>query len=210
MIVIVDYGMGNLRSVQNALEHINEWGVLTREPSTIRNARRLILPGVGAFGAAIDSLRRLGLVDAIRDYAQSGRPLLGICLGMQLLLTRSEEQGDFEGLDIIHGRVRRLFNLQACEAQIKLKIPHTGWNTVVPKCDSPLLRGIPNNARMYFVHSYYADPMSDAVGATTEYGISFCSVISKGNVFATQFHPEKSGSAGLKILANFAALETGE
>lgn len=194
--------MGNLRSVQKALERVGRAAELTQDPAEVRNAKRLILPGVGAFGAAMKNLERLGLIDAVRDYAHSGRPLLGICLGMQLLLTKSEEQGVFYGLDVIPGEVLRFPKPDAAG----LKVPHMGWNLLRKTYDCPLLAGVPDGASVYFVHSYYTDPPKDAVAARTDYGIEFCSVIGKDNIYATQFHPEKSGTVGLRILENFAAI----
>ena len=199
MIRIIDCGIGNLRSVQKALERIGHEAAFTNDPQEVREAERLILPGVGAFGPAIKSLEELGLVDAIRDFTRSGRPFLGICLGMQLLLSESEEQGNFKGLDLIPGKVTKFFNPE----DFGLKIPHMGWNSLRKAQDCPLFDGIPDDAKVYFVHSYYVNPSKDAVAATTDYGIEFCSAIWKDNIFATQFHPEKSGAVGLRMLENF-------
>jgi len=211
VIRIVDYGMGNLRSVQKALERLGFQAMLTQDPADVSAADGLILPGVGAFGAAMANLERLGLVGAVRDFAASGRPFLGICLGMQLLLSHSEEQGVFRGLDIIKGRVVRFFQPEdAGAATANLKVPHMGWNSLHKMPDCPLLDGVPEAASVYFVHSYYAVPPDEAVAATTSYGIDFCSVIRKGNVFATQFHPEKSGAIGLRMLRNFACMTRGD
>ncbi|MBI2843373.1 MAG: imidazole glycerol phosphate synthase subunit HisH [Armatimonadetes bacterium] len=208
MIRIIDYGMGNLRSVQKALERLGFHAALTQNPHEILEADRLILPGVGAFGAAMVNLERLGLVEAIREFVRSGRPLLGICLGMQLLLSESQEQGLFRGLDIIPGRVVKFFKPEDLrEATSGLKVPHMGWNTLARTGDCPLLKGVPDQASVYFVHSYYPDPPREFVAATTDYGIDFCSVIWKDNIYATQFHPEKSGTVGLRMLENFAAIE---
>jgi glutamine amidotransferase len=202
--------MGNLRSVQKALERIGLQAELTQEPNEIREAERLILPGVGAFGAAMSNLERLGLVEPIKDFARSGKPFLGICLGMQLLLSESDEQGHFTGLDIIPGRVVRFFQPEDIgPATENLKVPHMGWNNLKKSSDCPLLEGISEGASVYFVHSFYVDPPKEAVATTTDYGISFCSMIWKDNVFATQFHPEKSGAIGLRMLENFAAIKTG-
>lgn len=208
MIRIVDYGMGNLRSVQKALELIGQEAVLTQDPDEIRNAEKLILPGVGAFGAAMANLERLDLVEPIREFARSGRPFLGICLGMQLLLSESVEQGNYKGLDIVPGRVVKFFlSEDVSPATENLKVPQMGWNTIQKTQDCPLLEGVPEGASVYFVHSYYCDPAEEAVAAKTEYGINFCSIIRMGNVYATQFHPEKSGAVGLKMLENFAAIK---
>jgi glutamine amidotransferase len=211
LIRIVDYEMGNLRSVQKALEHVGQEAALTQSPSEIREAEKLILPGVGAFGAAMANLQRLGLTGPIQDFARSGRPFLGVCLGMQLLLSESEEQGLHRGLDLIPGRVVRFFKPEDVgPATTGLKVPHMGWNSLLKVSDCPLLVGVPDGASVYFVHSYYADPPNDVVAATTDYGINFCSVLWHGSIFATQFHPEKSGAVGLRMLANFAALGSGE
>lgn len=211
MIRIVDYGMGNLRSVQKALERLGLEAALTQDPEDIRNADKLVLPGVGAFGAAMVNLERLGFIKPIREFARSGRPFLGICLGMQLLLSESDEQGVFKGLDLIPGRVVKFFKPEDMGPSTQgLKIPHMGWNTLVKVSDCPLLQGVPAGASVYFVHSYYPDPPEEFVAATTDYGIDFCSVIWKDNIFATQFHPEKSGAVGLRMLENFGALGTGD
>lgn len=205
MIAIVDYGMGNLRSVSKALEYLGRRPEVTRDPAVIARAERVILPGVGAFGAAMDNLRKFGLVEVIQDVASSGKPLLGICLGMQLLLDESAEKGQHSGLGIIPGRVIRFVkdisnNLDTHQ----LKIPHMGWNSIELRNPSPLLEQVADGSMVYFVHSYYACPPTDAVAATTSHGTDFCSVITRGNVFATQFHPEKSGAVGLQMLRNFA------
>ncbi|MEN6372276.1 MAG: imidazole glycerol phosphate synthase subunit HisH [Armatimonadota bacterium] len=202
MIRIVDYGMGNLRSVQKAFERVGHAAELTQDPDEIRSADRLVLPGVGAFGAAMKNLGRLELIDAVKDYAGSGKPFLGICLGMQLLLTQSEEQGVFDGLDIISGKVVKF----PPPDKSGLKVPHMGWNSLRKTGECPLLAGVPDGASVYFVHSYYIDPPKDAASAYTDYAVEFCSVIGKDNIYATQFHPEKSGAVGLRILENFAAI----
>jgi glutamine amidotransferase len=200
LIRIVDYGMGNLRSVQKALERVGCEATLTSKPEEIRDAEKLILPGVGAFGAAMSNLERLALTEPIREFALSGRPFLGICLGMQLLLTESDELGSYRGLYLIPGRVVKF-------PKTSLKVPHMGWNSLNKATTCPLLAGIPDGANVYFVHSYYVKPPLDTVAATTDYGVEFCSVIHKGSIFATQFHPEKSGAVGLRMLENFAAIE---
>lgn len=206
MIRIVDYGMGNLRSVQKALELLGAQVSFTRDPNEVAGAEKLILPGVGAFGAAMANLERLDLVQPLRDFAASGKPFLGICLGMQLLLEESEEQGIFKGLGIVPGRVVRFFqNQKPDDSTAGLKVPHMGWNTIsikAPNC--PLLAGISDGASFYFVHSFYPAPPKDWVAASTFYGEEFCSVIWKDNVFASQFHPEKSSAVGLRMLRNFA------
>jgi len=211
LIKIVDYGMGNLRSVQKALERLGYTAILTQNPDEIENADKLILPGVGAFGAAMTNLNQLGLVEPIHRFARSGKPFLGICLGMQLLLSESDEQGVFHGLDLIPGRVVKFSWPEDANPSIRsLKIPHMGWNQLQKRSDCPILEGVPDGASIYFVHSYYPAPPDDFIAATTEYGIHFCSVIWKDNIFATQFHPEKSGSIGLRMLQNFAETVKGE
>ncbi|MCE5229345.1 imidazole glycerol phosphate synthase subunit HisH [bacterium] len=199
MITIIDYGMGNLRSVAKALEHLGLASEITSDPERIAAAERLILPGVGAFGDAMAELGRRGLIAPIRAYAGSDRPLIGICLGMQLLFDDSEEAPGVAGLGLIPGRVRRF--------EPGLKVPHMGWNTVRQGRPSPLFAGVPDNDYFYFVHSYYVDPAPEAASCAaglTTYGIEFASVLTHGNVFATQFHPEKSQKRGLKMLENFA------
>jgi glutamine amidotransferase len=199
--------MGNLRSVQKALERIGHEAALTHNPQEVREAERLILPGVGAFGPSMANIEKLGLVDAIKDFARSEKPFLGICLGMQLLLSESEEQGSFKGLDLIPGKVVKFFKPEdVTPTTSSLKIPHMGWNSLHKAQDCPLFDGISDDAKVYFVHSYYVNPPNDAVAATTDYGIEFCSTIWKDNIFATQFHPEKSGAVGLKMLENFVKI----
>ncbi len=202
-IAILDYGVGNLRSVQKALEHVGGKDVvITSEPAVARSAYRVILPGVGAFEAAASRLRQSGLDDVVRETVASGKPLLGICVGMQLLLTRGFEMGEWDGLDIVPGDVVK-FDTPG------LKIPQIGWNSVVPRGESPLLRGIPPDMMFYFVHSYYCRVTEPScVAGETEYGITYCSVISNDNVHAAQFHPEKSGRAGLAFLRNFTELSS--
>lgn len=197
MIAIIDYDMGNLRSVQKAFEHLGHRAEITQAPEIIKAADRVILPGVGAFGAAMANLERLKLIDPVREAALSGKPFLGICLGMQLLLSESEEMGLFKGLDLVPGRVVR-FDIES-----NLKVPHMGWNALKIERSCKLLEGLEDGAQVYFVHSYYTAPASEFVAATSDYGKRFCAVIAKDNIFATQFHPEKSGSVGLSMLANF-------
>lgn len=198
MIAIIDYGMGNLRSIQKALEHFGCHAEITQDPRIIAAAERVVLPGVGAFGAAMANLERLNLVEPVKNAALSGKPFLGICLGMQLLLSESEEMGLFKGLDLVPGRVIR-FNINK-----NLKVPHMGWNALKVERPCKLMQGLEDGARVYFVHSYYPVPSTEFVAATSDYGTRFCAVIAKDNIFATQFHPEKSGSVGLRMLANFA------
>ncbi len=200
MIAVVDYGRGNLRSVQKALEQVGARAVVTRVPETIAGADKLVLPGVGAFADCMDNLKRLALVEPIMEFLSTGKPFLGICLGLQLLFTESEEFGVSRGLDVIPGRVVRFPQ--------GLKVPHMGWNTVeIWREDCPLLRGIEEGSYFYFVHSYYVVPFDLSVVATsTVYGVEYTSMIWKDNIFATQFHPEKSQRLGLKILENFTRL----
>jgi imidazole glycerol-phosphate synthase subunit HisH len=208
MIAIIDYGMGNLRSVQKALERLGYEARVTDSINDVLDAGHVILPGVGAFGAAMENLYKLNLVEPIRKVASSGRPFLGICLGMQLILSESEEQGTFTGLDIVPGKVLRFFQPEdQNEATSGLKVPHMGWNSLNLRNPGPLLRDTPEGAMVYFVHSYYASPTEDVAAATTGYGVDFCSVIWKDNVMATQFHPEKSGNIGLAMLKNFAEMK---
>lgn len=198
MIAVVNYDMGNLRSVQKALEKVGSETVITRDPAVIAGADGLVLPGVGAFGVCMDRLRAYSLVEPIREFVSGGKPFLGICLGLQLLFERSEEFGSREGLGILKGRVVRFAG--------GLKVPHMGWNDVKIIKDSPLTGGIPGGAYFYFVHSYYVEPAEDVAACVTEYGVPFVSAIWKGNIFATQFHPEKSQDAGLRMLENFSSL----
>lgn len=200
MISIVDYGMGNLRSVQKALEKLGAETELVTSAEQVASASKLVVPGVGAFGDAMKGLEERGLIGPLREYARSGRPLLGICLGMQILFEKSEEDPGVEGLGLIAGEVRR-FRVQ------DLKIPHMGWNSLRVENGSRLLAGLGEAPYVYFVHSYYVAPCEQVVGAArTEYGETFVSAVETGNVFGTQFHPEKSQQVGLKILTNFIEL----
>ena len=197
MTSIIDYRAGNLRSVRRALLHLGVPCRITDKPLEILSSERVIFPGVGAAGKAMETIRSLGLDEVIREVVASGAPFLGICLGAQIILEKSEE-GDTECLSIIPGRVRRF-------SGSNLKIPHMGWNTIEMTKRHPILDGIDEKAQFYFVHSYYAEPAGDDdVIATTEYGIGFASVVGRGNVVATQFHLEKSGRQGLSILENFS------
>jgi imidazole glycerol-phosphate synthase subunit HisH len=201
MITIIDYGMGNLRSVAKALDHLGIPNEITVDPASVAKATRVILPGVGAFGDAMGELARRGLVDAIKESAAKGRPFLGICLGMQVLMDSSEEAPGVAGLGIIPGTVRRF--------QTQLKVPHMGWNQVRQRTSAPLFREIPDGEHFYFVHSYYASPSAeqwDAVAGLTDYDGEFPSVLWRENVMATQFHPEKSQARGLQMLSNFARM----
>jgi len=200
MIAIVDYGMGNLRSVSKAFEAAGHQAVVTRDKRVINNASHVVLPGVGAFGDCMANLEKFELAEAIRSTIQSGKPFLGICLGLQLLFTESEEFGVHKGLGIIPGIVRR-FALDPT-----LKVPHMGWNQVNAERPCPLFEGIVDGSDWYFVHSYFVDPTDRAVAATTTtYGIPFVSAIWRENIVACQFHPEKSQSVGLRLVKNFGA-----
>ncbi|RMH08245.1 MAG: imidazole glycerol phosphate synthase subunit HisH [Nitrospirae bacterium] len=204
MIAIVDCEMGNLRSVQKAFEAVGYMAVITQDPSIIEQASHVVLPGVGAFGDYMAALHRLGLIAPLYRFIQSGKPFLGICLGLQVLFAHSEEFGIHPGLNILKGTVRRL--TPSSNTSQPLKIPHMGWNTIHAKTSCPLLAGIPSGAYMYFVHSYYVDPEDLSVICTeTTYGRPFVSSIWQENIFATQFHPEKSQAVGLQLLRNFGA-----
>lgn len=198
----MDYGVGNLRSVEKAFHFIGADAAVTSDAGEIKRADAVVLPGVGAFGDAMDSLRKAGMVDAVKEAAVSGKPFLGICLGMQLLFDYSEEGGQrSEGLGILRGSIEQL------PEDMGLKIPHMGWNSLRTKKDCPLFKGLPANPYVYFVHSYYLNNEdNDIVAATTDYGIEFTVAVNRGNLFATQFHPEKSGDMGIEMLRNFAAL----
>jgi glutamine amidotransferase len=201
MLAIIDYQMGNLRSVQKGFERVGAAAEIINEPEQIRAASKIVLPGVGAFGDAIAELRRRNLVEPICEAIQAGKPFLGICLGLQMLFDVGYEGGEFQGLGIIPGEVRRF------ELPVEYKIPHMGWNNAIQKRRSPLFKDVPDNEHFYFVHSYYVVPKdSNVIGTETDYGGAFCSSIWRDNLFATQFHPEKSQTRGLELLKNFAAL----
>jgi glutamine amidotransferase len=198
MIAIVDYGMGNLRSVQKALERTGRKAVVTRDIAQIQAARGVVLPGVGAFSACMENLAKFGLVEPIREVVRRKRPFLGICLGFQLLFSESEEFGKQRGLDLFSGKVKGFLPGK------NLKIPHMGWNRLEKKLDSPFLEGLASGAYVYFVHSFYVAPDDPSIVATTtDYGDAFVSSIATDTLFACQFHPEKSQELGLRILANF-------
>ncbi len=202
MIIIVDYGLGNLRSVANALEAIRVDCKISRDLREIKQASKIILPGVGAFGEGMENLRRFGLVEALsEEVIQNKKPFLGICLGMQLICQKSYEHGEFGGLGWINAEVV-LFPLEK-----KLPVPHVGWNDIDCKTDCPLFAGGRQPQTVYFVHSYYVLPQEDVMTAECEYGIKFCAALQKENIFATQFHPEKSQQEGLDILEKFANLD---
>ena len=196
MIAIIDYGAGNLRSVTNALVKLGYQPNVTSKPNDVLNAEAVIFPGVGAAAGVMNRLRESGLDDAIRQVIRRDRPFFAICIGMQVLLSVTEEDGGHDCLDIIPGSVRKLPQGQ--------KIPHIGWNQVTQKIKHPLYNGIPDEANFYFVHSYYPDPDNDTlVAGTSEYGITWGSALIKDNLVATQFHPEKSGEDGLRMYNNF-------
>jgi imidazole glycerol-phosphate synthase subunit HisH len=206
MITIIDYQMGNLRSVQKACEKVGVSAKITSDPHEIAAAEKLILPGVGGFGDAIAELHRRDLVEPIRDFASSGRPLLGICLGLQLLFETGYEGGTHRGIGLFAGDVVR-FDWRALGIETPLKVPHMGWNQVRKVAAAPILSDIDDLTYFYFVHSYYVRPADPSVVALRcEYGIDFCAMVWKDNIFATQFHPEKSQADGMKLLAGFAAL----
>ena len=203
MIAIIDYDAGNLTSVSRAVSYLGIESVITRDEAEIKAAERIIFPGVGAAGAAMGSLQRSGLDVLIKEELANGKPILGICLGSQIILTHSEEN-DTPCLGVIDGTVRAFAPDSQSENGQKLKIPHMGWNGINIEKSHPLLSGVGADDEFYFVHSYYPEPQnSDYVIATTDYGISFASIVGFNNLFATQFHLEKSGRPGLKILANF-------
>ena len=197
MLAVIDYGAGNLRSVMHALHHLNaEDIVLVQNPDQLVGADKIILPGVGAFGAGMQQLHQQQLVNPIKEAVSAGTPYLGICLGMQFLFETSDEMGTHEGLGILRGKVTRFPEFE------DLKVPHMGWNQLQATRDSALLKGIGDQGYAYFVHSYYA-PVHDSTMAQTDYILPFSAMIQKNNFYGCQFHPEKSGKAGEKILRNF-------
>jgi imidazole glycerol-phosphate synthase subunit HisH len=205
-IFIIDYGMGNLRSVQKAFEQVGCTAVVTADPTVVAKADRLVLPGVGAFRDCMRNLTDGGFVAPIHAHIAAGKPFLGICLGLQLLFTASEEFGEHAGLGVIPGKVVRFADHQQFAGET-LKVPHMGWNRITIRRPAPLYRGVADGSFVYFVHSYHVVPDDPAVIATTtDYGQPFCSSIWRDNVMATQFHPEKSQAVGLQMLKNFGAL----
>lgn len=202
MTAIIDYGAGNLMSVKKALDYIGAKSVITSDPAEIEAAESVILPGVGAFGDAMDSMRERGLDSAVKAAALSGKPFLGICLGLQLLFAESEETPGAKGLALINGKISEIPKANG------LKVPHIGWNSIEIRKSSRLFAGIPSGSYFYFVHSFYLNGADESdVAATAEYGIKIECAVERGNLFATQFHPEKSGAAGLQVLKNFIAAE---
>ena len=207
MIAIIDYGMGNLRSVQKAFERVGFEALVTSDPRQLLQADRVVLPGVGAFRDCIRNLEQGGFVEPILRVIAEGRPFLGICLGLQLLFSESTEFGLHKGLGVIPGRVVR-FPDGMTEAGEKLPVPHMGWNQISLRGDPSLFSGVADQSNVYFVHSYYVKPNDPAVvAATCSYGLSFCAAIRRDNLVATQFHPEKSQAVGLTMLKNFAEMK---
>ncbi|MCK9408148.1 MAG: imidazole glycerol phosphate synthase subunit HisH [Bacteriovoracaceae bacterium] len=198
MIGIVDYHLNNLRSVQKAFEKVGVQSFISDDPAELQSAEKLVLPGVGAFGQAMENIRALGLQPLLLDHAASGRPLLGICLGMQLLFSKSYELGAYDGLGIMRGSVKQFPDT--------VKVPHMGWNQIEKVKQSPLLKDVVENSFVYFVHSYFVVPDDDVTLTQTEYGFRFTSIVQDQNVFGIQFHPEKSQTTGLQLLKNFAGL----
>lgn len=195
MIAIVDYGMGNLRSVVNAFRRLGGDCLITNKKNDIERANAIVLPGVGAFGKCIENLTRLGILDFIKEMINANKRYLGICLGMQILFESSEEAPGINGMGILKGSVPRFRG--------DVKIPHMGWNNIEILKNSEIFDGIKNREHFYFVHSYYCEPAEDVIATRTDYGIGFASSVIKGNLFACQFHPEKSQHAGLKMIQNF-------
>ena len=201
MIAIIDYGMGNLRSVQKGFEKVGHEAIVTRDRDEVQKASKVVLPGVGAMEDAISELNRLGLTNSILQAIDSGKPFLGICLGLQLLFERSYENGEHAGLGVLKGEVVRF------ELPPEYSVPHMGWNEAIIRRRPPILEGIEEGTHFYFVHSYYVVPEDDEVIAVeADYDKPFCAMVWRDNLFATQFHPEKSQSQGLKVLKNFAEL----
>ena len=198
MIAIVDYGIGNLGSVTKGFRHVGAETVLTGDLETLRRADALVLPGDGAFGSTMDEVRRRGLVPLLKEAAEAGKPLLGICIGMQLLFEESEEHGRHEGLGLLPGRVRRFPE--------GLVVPHMGWNRLKPSGPHTLLDGVDEGSHVYFVHSYYCDAPRDVVIAYSDYGFDFPAIVGRGNILGSQFHPEKSQQVGLRMVGNFVRL----
>ncbi len=199
MIAIIDYGAGNLRSVAKAVAKLGYQAEITSESQKVLDADIVILPGVGAAGDTMESLRQLGMIETIKRVIVESRPFFGICLGLQVLLTKTEESGGYDCLDLTPGTVRLLPS--------DLKVPEMGWNQVRQQIEHPVFDGIEDESNFYFVHSYYVDPVDESIVAgVTEYGLDFCSMVIKDNMVATQFHPEKSGDVGLKMLSNFLGI----
>ena len=202
MVAIIDYGAGNLMSVKKALDHIGAESEITMDKEKIKAATHIILPGVGSFGDAMESMRSRGLVDTVKEAALSGKPFLGICLGLQLLFESSDESAGVRGLSLLNGKISSI------PKDMGLKVPHMGWNSVCVKQHDGIFKDIPDESYFYFVHSYYLNSADEAdVAATAEYGVEIECAVQRGNLCAVQFHPEKSGDIGLKLLKNFLSLE---
>lgn len=202
MIAIIDYGAGNLSSVKKALDYLGAESEITQDKDKILSASHVILPGVGSFGDAMQSMKDRGLVDVVKQAATSGKPFLGICLGLQLLFESSEESEGAEGLGLLKGKIVTI------PRDMGLKVPHIGWNSINLKQNDGIFKDIPENSYFYFVHSFYLkDADEDVVGATTNYGVEIECAVQKGKLCATQFHPEKSSAIGLKLLENFINME---
>jgi glutamine amidotransferase len=211
MIAIIDYGIGNLRSVEKAFLHVGGDARLTANPAVVRAAHGVVVPGVGAFGACALGLRSGGFEALVLEAARSGKPLLGICVGMQLLFESSEEMGQHAGLGLLPGRVLRFPQGMADPVGQRLKVPQIGWNQLWHDGSDPLLAGVPGGGFAYFVHSYYCAPAEPAdVVATTDYGLDYASIVRRDNLWGVQFHPEKSQAVGLQILRNFVAITAGQ
>ncbi|MGY0693607.1 imidazole glycerol phosphate synthase subunit HisH [Virgibacillus sp. FSP13] len=199
MIAIIDYGAGNIKSLQSALTKLKLESCLTNDKQTITNSKAIILPGVGAFKDAIDALNQFGLVEILQQEAKTGKPILGICLGMQLLFEKSLEDGEWNGLNILEGIVKRIDD--------SVKVPHMGWNTLAKQKQCSLLTNIDDQAFVYFVHSYYVDKMpADQLVSSCHYSVEIPAIVQKDNIFGMQFHPEKSGKNGLMLLKNFGEM----
>lgn len=207
MIAIIDYGMGNLRSVQKGFEKVGYDAIVSADPKILEKVERVVLPGVGAFRDCMRNLEEAGFVEPILKVIKEGKPFLGICVGMQLLFTQSEEFGIYQGLNVIPGNVLRFADGMVEEGE-NLKVPHMGWNQLSIKRKAPLFAGVADGSNVYFVHSYYVKPEDESVvAASTHYGIDFCAAIWRDNIMATQFHPEKSQDKGLAMLKNFATMK---
>ena len=204
VITIIDYGIGNLRSIEKAFQHVSSETIRTDDPEVIRQADRLVLPGVGAFGACIQEVKQRQLEKPILDAIARNVPFLGVCVGMQMLFESSSEKGTHTGLGLLKGHIKKLEPKSPA-----LKVPHMGWNVISPAQSTPLLKGLPENAYCYFAHSFYATETNlDDVIATTEYGASLPAAFARKNIYGVQFHPEKSHEVGLLILSNFGKLHT--
>ena len=201
MVAIIDYGAGNLSSVKKALDYLGADSVITQDKDTILSASHIILPGVGSFGDAMASMKERGLVDVVKEAALSGKPFLGICLGLQLLFESSEESPGAQGLGIFKGKIVTI------PKNMGLKVPHIGWNSIEPCQNGGIFSGIEKDSYFYFVHSFYLKGADDTVAATTQYGVEIQCAVQRGNICAVQFHPEKSSETGLKLLKNFLNME---